>query len=342
MPANILDASALLQTLPNVLPEGKKKLGSQQDGITALIHTVFTVLGFRLIGTDESGPANTFDNNVLPENWNQHGPGNYALRYRHEQSSLEFLVKVVKLGGRTLVNSIAIETDKTATLDISTNDFTSPSFFPHDLTASDAPPLVHGFISSNRIDDFVSQLKLSTLQKLMPGLRKEGYTEQADTNAGPSQPRAPEAPPARPRPEQPPFVPEDVFPRASPRNPLEIGRRDRDPFPANPFAPPPLFPDASGDGMFVGPSHPIFGAGMRGRGPGGQGPWGGDGFLPPLGAPPGARFDPIGPGPLPGPPPLPGQGNPRRNNGPFGAQNPDNDEFMPPGYVSIQQHTGRL
>ncbi|OSD04371.1 hypothetical protein PYCCODRAFT_1433756 [Trametes coccinea BRFM310] len=331
MTANLLDASALLHALPGVLPSNKKKLESPQDAIAALIHTVFTVLGFRLISTDESGPSRTYENNVLPEEWNQHGPGNYAFRYKHEQSSLEFLVKVVKLGNRTLVNSIALETDKAASLDIPTSDFTSPSFFPHDLATSNPPPLVHGFISSNRINDFVSQLKLTTLQKLMPGLRKEGYSEEADSNAGPSRapdPRGP--PPARPRPEQPPYAPEDIYPGAVPRNPLEIGRRDRDPFPNNPFAPPPMFPDASGDGMFVGPNHPIFGSRMPGRGPGGMDPWGGDGFLPPLGAPPGARFDPVGPGPLPGPPQFPGQGPfPRR--GPFGGQEPDNDDFPPPG-----------
>ncbi|KAI0650618.1 PI31 proteasome regulator N-terminal-domain-containing protein [Trametes meyenii] len=331
MSTNILDASALLHALPNVLPDKKKKLESPQDALAALVHTVFTVLGFRLIGIDESGPTRTFEDNVLPEEWNQHGPGNYALRYKHEQSSLEFLVKVVKLGSRTLINSIAIETDKAATLDISTTDFTSASFFPHDLSSSAPSPLVHGFISSNRVDDFVSQLKLTTVQKLIPGLRKDGYTDQADTNAGPSRPRGPDAPPARPHPEQPPYAPEDIFPRVSPRSPLEIGRRDLDPFPSNPFSPPSLFPGNSGDGMFVGPNHPIFGPGMRGRGPGGNGPWGGDGFLPPLGAPPGARFDPIGPSPLRGP--FPGQGNPR---GPLGGQDPDNDELMPPGYVSDQ------
>lgn len=109
MSANILDASALLHALPKVLPAKNNKLESPQDGITALVHTAFTVLGFRLLGIDESGPARTFEDNVLPEEWNQHEPGNYALRYKHEQSSLEFLVKVVKLGSRTLINSIAIE-----------------------------------------------------------------------------------------------------------------------------------------------------------------------------------------------------------------------------------------
>lgn len=84
-------------------------------------------------------------------------------------------------------------------------------------------------------------------------------------------------------------------------------------------------PGAGGDGMLVGPNHPLFQREreqydpLRIPGTGGQGnrgPWGGDGFLPPLGAPPGARFDPVGPF-------APGNagGQPRRNWG---------DEMPPP------------
>lgn len=133
------------------------------------------------------------------------------------------------------------------------------------------------------------------------------------------------------------------------RNPLSVGRRDLDPFPgANPFRPPPLFGGDDGGGMFVGPSHPLFRdrfepGGGGGGGVGGVGPWGGDGWLPPMGAPPGARFDPIGPGPMGG---FRGRG--RGGRGPFGgpgggggAAGPDNDEFMPPGYVRVYLPTFR-
>lgn len=126
------------------------------------------------------------------------------------------------------------------------------------------------------------------------------------------------------------YQPYDLPSRTS--NPLEVGRSDLDPIP-NPFAGrQPIQPLNPGGGMYVGPGHPIFGS----RNPPGQrgptGPWGGDGFLPPMGAPPGARFDPVGPfgGGLgrPGPGGVPGI--PRRG-GPFGGE-PDNDEFMPPGF----------
>jgi len=324
--ANSLDPSALISLLPTLLPPTHKLLASPQDGLAALLHTTMSALAFRLIAVDDISPAISSLVTILPTEWNANGPGHYTFRYRHDQSSLEFIMKVVKLGTRTLINAIAAESDKAATLDISTNDFISPSFFPHDLAASDASPLVHGFISSNRIADLISQFKIKIVQKLIPGLRKDGYTEEdTSSNASGSNPPQPRGPPAaRPQPQLPPDLREENPYRLPTQNPLEIGRRDLEPFPMNPF-PPPVFPGVGGDGMFVGPDHPIFSAG-RGRGTiGDRGPWGGDGYLPPMGAPPGARFDPVGPGlgPLPGR----GRGGPR-GAGTFG---PDNDEFMPPG-----------
>lgn len=163
---------------------------------------------------------------------------------------------------------------------------------------------------------------------------------------------------ARPTPRSPGSAPESdpsrpfSLPGAGgiPINPLEIGRSDLEPLGGgirNPFAPPSLFGGVGGglggDGMYVGPSHPMFRDRMDpliagGVGGGRAGPWGGDGYLPPMGAPPGARFDPVGPfGPGRGPGPgFPGTAGPRRAFGPGGgggASGPDNDEFMPPGFV---------
>ncbi|KAF8897413.1 PI31 proteasome regulator N-terminal-domain-containing protein [Infundibulicybe gibba] len=314
---NILDPSALTSTLPSLLPPSAKSLASPQDGIAALVHTAMSLVGFRLSVVGESSP------NVLPQNWNQHGPEYYNFEYRHDQSSLEFVVKITKLGGRTLVNAIATDNDQIAGFDISTNDFVSPSFFPCDLSAPGVNPLIHGFISSNRIADLTSRFKLTVVHKLIPGLRKDGYTEEP-TNREPSHPSSSHvSPPARPRPE-----PASPYRNPSfdlpPNNPLQIGRRDLDPFPSNPFNPPSLFP-SSGDGMFVGPDHPIFGA-RSGRQPQ-HGPWGGDGFLPPMGAPEGARFDPVAP--------FGGVGGRRRPPGGGNMGGPDNDEFMPPGAVRL-------
>lgn len=143
------------------------------------------------------------------------------------------------------------------------------------------------------------------------------------------------------------------------RSPLEIGRSDLEPLGGiipNPFQPPSLFGGSgggfSGGGMYVGPSHPMFRDRMDplrsdAVGGGRTGPWGGDGYLPPMGAPPGARFDPVGPfGPGRGPSPgFPEGAAPRRGFGPGGGEGaaaPDNDEFMPPGFVRhVSRFSGR-
>ncbi|TFK29359.1 hypothetical protein FA15DRAFT_632367 [Coprinopsis marcescibilis] len=328
-PSDILDPSVLISSLPTYLPVDGKHLGSPQDGLAALTHTAFSVLAFRLTAVNDVAVPSS--DNVLPSEWNKNGPGHYSFKYRHDQSSLEFAITVSKLGNRTVINAIALESDKIASLDVPTDDFTSPSFYPFTLGSDASKSLVHGFISSNRVTDFVAQLKLKIIQRLIPGLQKDGYSEGSETTS--STPSAPSSsqnpPPARPRPvpapDAPDFIPYQpggTFPSG---NPLEIGRSDLDPFPRNPFAPPSLFPPGGGDGMFVGPNHPMFGA--RDRYDNSlRGPWGGDGYLPPLGAPPGARFDPVGPA-------FPN----RPNRGPFApgggrnARDPDNDEFMPPG-----------
>ncbi|KAK0453907.1 PI31 proteasome regulator N-terminal-domain-containing protein [Armillaria borealis] len=243
MSKDILDPAALLSLFPTLLPPSAKVLASSQDGIAALLHTVLSALAFRLVGVDDSTTSFSDSNNVLPVEWNKHSPGNFTFRYKHDQSSLEFLVKVSKLGARMVINAIALEL-----LHLISPPMTlvSASFFPYDIDASDAQPLVHGFISSSRVADFVTQLKLKVIQALVPGLRKERYTEVAASETAPS--ARSEAPPAARPPQIPRYNPDEE----------EWAQR---------------------------------------------GPWGGDGFLPPMGAPPGARFDPVGPGAA-----IPGRG----------------------------------
>lgn len=204
--------------------------------------------------------------------------------------------------------------DKTATLDITTNDYTSSSNFPKpfsDLT-EDVNTLKTLFNSSARLADLITAYKVQIIQKLLPGLTKAGYSEASSTDngnnggtapppppaGGPSVPRGGGGVPLRPDNEIDPgrIGAPPQFPRAGlGQNPLEIGRSDLDPLGGQVGR----LPGAGGDGMFVGPNHPLFGREQGQVNPLGgapqRGPWGGDGFLPPLGAPPGARFDPITP-----------------------------------------------
>lgn len=109
MPGDPLDPAVLTSRLPDLLPEAAKKLNSAQDGLAALLHTAMAELGFRLIALGERSPPIPDLSNVLPEDWARNGPADYAFRYKHDQSSLEFLLKVSKLGNRTLFHAIALE-----------------------------------------------------------------------------------------------------------------------------------------------------------------------------------------------------------------------------------------
>lgn len=104
-----LDPSALLASIPKLLPEGQKLIASSQDALAVLFHAAMVSIGFRLVGLDDSSSSREFAENVLPAEWNKSGPGSYTLRYKHDQSSLVFLLKVVKLSTRSLIHGIAIE-----------------------------------------------------------------------------------------------------------------------------------------------------------------------------------------------------------------------------------------
>lgn len=109
MTADILDPSAILGLLPSLLPQTDKSLASPQDAIAALVHSALTALAFRLVAIDQASTLPTRESNVLPVEWNKNGPTHYSFKYKHEQSSLEFLINVSKLGTRTLINAIALE-----------------------------------------------------------------------------------------------------------------------------------------------------------------------------------------------------------------------------------------
>lgn len=397
-----LDPAAVLEVLSQLLPRQAASasssssssiapgaLKSPQDAIAAVLHAALTRLDFRLVGLaeddrlsdyvteqSEGSTSSSTPQNALPfAGWNRHGPESYTLRYRHDQSSLTFLLKLLRMSNRVLINASAVEDHKTATVELSLPDYTSSSFFPYPVTndGNDAgtrpEPLVNGFISTSRLKDLLLLFKGKIIQKLIPGLRKDGYQEDDQDSREPPAPASGSSQPRRPA--NPSFDPDDD-PSLPPlrgggvpmpgRNPLAIGDRDLQPLGGmrppgmgggGAFGPPPLFGGAGGGGiggggMYVGPDDPIFrdrfgaggggiGGGVGGGGGGNQprGPWGGDGFLPPGAVPPGARFDPIGPwgGPLQGTGPGAGrgaQGPPGTNTGGPANRNPDWDDVRPP------------
>ncbi|KAG9288725.1 hypothetical protein G9A89_004344 [Geosiphon pyriformis] len=354
---NPLDPANVLHIFDNILPRPHSPetagstsnvlLKSGHDALAAAFHAIMLAVDFRFVGLGEDGTIGSSQDTLvpLPPDWNANGPDSYSFRYKHPQSALTFLIKSMRLSNKFLIHGMGIEDNKTFSLEVITNDYTSPSFFPY-TGQGGSEPLINAFISQSRVKDLISLYKLNIIQNLIPNLNKPGYEETATTATTSTQPRAsrPEANinnPLRIPTRQPPPIFNDPFggyEQPSFENPFSIGREDLDPLGSNPIMGPPRFGGGGiqplrgpsrGGGMYVGPDHPIFGP----RGSGGI--YGGPQPLPRGAVPPGARFDPIGPfdpfgnplGPIPGQPQRGGFG-PRQ----FSSGEPDNDELPPPGY----------
>ncbi|ODQ52087.1 hypothetical protein SAICODRAFT_58673, partial [Saitoella complicata NRRL Y-17804] len=252
----------------------------------------------------------------LPQSWNSTTPSLHEFRYTHTQSSLTFLIKLSRLGPKVMIYGMGLGDDKPATYSVIAKEYTSENFFPYPSDSSEEP-LQNGYVSSSRLKDFAGLFKLNVLQKIIPGLHKAGYEEASSDLQEPrsSASTSEIAEPLRPLPYgDPGFDPlRPAHLRPGPFggiNPFSIGHDDLNPpgLGSNPSLTGPFFgggnsplPRPGMGGMHPTADHPLFG----GRG-------GDYGDERPPNAPPGARWDPVGPG-------NGGFGLPRGPRGPFGG-----------------------
>ncbi|PWW77768.1 hypothetical protein C7212DRAFT_362588 [Tuber magnatum] len=170
---NIVKAS--LSQGPGTAPP----LKSPYDAVAIFIHACMLSVGFRLVGLSEDDnletPIEGPNPKPLPQNWNT-ASGSYGFRYAHSQSSLQYLVKVNRLGSKAVVMGLGIGDDKTASFDIVVKDFLSESFYPYSA-GNGVARLEDGFISTSRVQDLANLVKINIVQRLIPGLHKPGYEE---------------------------------------------------------------------------------------------------------------------------------------------------------------------
>ncbi|EXJ94160.1 hypothetical protein A1O1_02553 [Capronia coronata CBS 617.96] len=319
--------------------------------IALFSHACMLAVGFRLIGLGEDDRLETQSDaqNVqpLPLRWDA-SSSSYAFRYAHSQSSMEYLVKVNRLGTKALVFGVGLGDDKTASFEIKAEDYVSEGSIKEATANSDKTSALRNvFISNGRIADLASLFKSNIIQKLAPGIEKAGYEETSSRTL--EQPRRHEE--TRPLEHDP--LRDDHLPSARPY-PFDdpLAAQPRRPQPPGDF-PPPGFDDEYDinrpAGRFPGGHQPFGNLGERDLYPPGLGPQdplrigpgggfrGGGGMHPTFDdpifggrggqdlydptVPPGARYDPIGPGD--GPPNL--RGGPRfpgGRGGGMGGGNP--------------------
>lgn len=276
---------------------------------------------------------------LLPAEWNANST--FAFRYAHLQSSMQYLLKVSRLGNKAVIFALALGEDKTTSFDLEVKDYLSESALPLPSSPDLANALRELFISETRLKDLIGLFKTNVIQKLAPGLQKEGYEDRSQILRERPEERPREEPPregtlpeparpypfddplaAGPRRPYPPgdFPPpgfEDEYeinrpPRGWPpgnggRGPYNIGERD--------LYPPGLGPNdpfrgtlGPGAGTGGGGMHPTFDDPLFGGRRGGS-------YNPQV--PPGARYDPVNPGD--GRPFGQGRGSNGRGSGGFGG-----------------------
>jgi len=343
--------------------DASPQLKNSFDAVALAAHAGMMAVGFRLIGLGEdhkieaqSDPAQP---SPLPAEWNA-TKGSYAFRYAHGQSSMDYLLKVNSMGNKAVVMGMGIGDDRTCSFDVKVRDYVSDGNLPvtpmaEGTSQDDARrKLIDVFISVGRLSDLGSLMRLNVIQKLVPGLYKEGYEEsRSQQTTSPRQTRepAPGREPNRPNHDplredrDPPARPFPLHdPLAQPRRPmgdrpmpepmpgfedeLETQRGPRGMMPG-------AFPSIGDRDLYpqgLGPNDPIRG----GVGPGFGGPMGGGGMHPTFDdplfagqgqrgggfnpqAPQGSRYDdPFGPG-MGGQPHPRGAGMGGRPPNPFGG-----------------------
>ena len=167
---NVLSAVSLSTFMVTSLPKvASPQLRNSYDAIALGSHAGMLAVGFRLIGLGEDHKIESHSSSdepqPLPAEWNNGSPGAYAFRYKHYQSSMEFLLKVQRLGTKAMVMGLGVGDDKTAHFELSIRDYVSESSLP-------ASPAIEGrsvvdarkaitdiFISTGRLFSLVRRLR---------------------------------------------------------------------------------------------------------------------------------------------------------------------------------------
>lgn len=184
-PPNPISGPSLSKFMVASVPKNASpQLNSAFDAIALATHTSMIALGFRLVGLGEDHRIEAHseydETHPLPAEWNAQN-GSYAFRYKHSQSSMEYLVKVNRMGGKAVVMGMALGNDKTITFEATAKDYVSEGNLPLTIdtaqTEGAEKKMMDVFISIGRLSDFGSLMRVHLVQKLAPSLHKEGYQE---------------------------------------------------------------------------------------------------------------------------------------------------------------------
>ena len=307
------------------------RIAARTDLLVLVVHTLFVQNGF--VCQCASG--------ALPKDWKGKDGVNYSFSYTHAQiNGTRVVLKAIAVDGMLAFHATAQGSKVMHDFEMAVDDFVVPTKLPKEgvwKASNDVPGTLE---YAKKVEDAVDRVAplrdLVDVNMLSPLLGREPKKKKSASLQVKSvalQDSKTTSSKKRPGPQVERQNPEPVFERqgapagrGAPAFPAtSVGHDDLGPN----LTPRPVFPGQSrGGGSLVGPGHPMF-QNRRPANP--DNPfYSGIGGVRPPGVPPGAKFDPFGPGV---PQPFGGPRGGRR--GPtFGA--PDNDHMRMPGFEGDQ------
>ncbi|KAF4630390.1 hypothetical protein G7Y89_g7749 [Cudoniella acicularis] len=168
-------------------------ISSSYEAIALFAHACMVAVGCRLVGFREDDnmakECSTLAPRLSPK-WNS-SYGSHSFLYAHSQSSMQYLIRVDRMGGKAEIRGVGIGSDRICRFEITAKDYISSAALPLRIKLTESGEedrlelegkLKDIFISPSRIQDLASEFKVQIIQKLIPGLTKEGYEE--DNNPG--------------------------------------------------------------------------------------------------------------------------------------------------------------
>ncbi|EFX05489.1 pi31 proteasome regulator [Grosmannia clavigera kw1407] len=263
-PGGPLSPDALLQAMVAALPSSRSAshtsdpdstdaattttsngpdLSSPYEALALFAHACMTQLGFRLVGFEEDRVETFPDAPRLLARWNRQ-PTSLSFVYAHAQSALTFVVRVDRMGAKVEIRGLATGAERIQRIELVVQDHIATSELPWTRESSnssndtDTERLARLFFSRDRMAQLAARFQTDIVQKLVPGLHKDGYEETADDreareDAEQTGHRAGGPVPALGQPRQPPINPYQPNPLL---DPLAAPRRPA--VPAGDFAPP--------------------------------------------------------------------------------------------------------
>ena len=137
MANNPLSTESILKHMADALPTHAREdtnsdLSSSYEAIALFAHACMTAVGFRFLGFGEGQKMEEECQRLaprLPTKWNS-SFGSHAFLYAHSQSSMQYVVKVDRLGGKAEVRGIGLGDERISRFEVTAKDYVSSAALP--------------------------------------------------------------------------------------------------------------------------------------------------------------------------------------------------------------------